>query len=129
MEKLFFYTVDNKIVDNLDLETASMIATGNRIPANDFKKIREYDSFCSGIKCELKNPTVEDFIKAGNMVKAVWFYHKEHPELSLAESKAIVDKMRKKPNVLACEILGYCPHNNEKEGYPCIDCPRKNSEN
>ena len=124
MPDIYFYTTDGKIVSNYDLETASVIATGNRIDANDIEKIREYASFCRGIKCELKNPTVEDFIKAGSLVKAVKFYHKEHPELTIAESKVVVDKMRKKPDIHACKVLGFCPHDNEKEGYPCVDCSR-----
>jgi hypothetical protein len=22
-----------------------------------------------------------------------------------------------------CEIVGYCPYNNQKEGFPCPNCP------
>lgn len=22
-----------------------------------------------------------------------------------------------------CEIVGYCPYNNSKEGFPCPNCP------
>lgn len=22
-----------------------------------------------------------------------------------------------------CEVVGYCPYNNSKEGFPCPDCP------
>lgn len=32
-------------------------------------------------------------------------------------------KMYKTEYPLACEVLGFCPFDNKKDGFPCSGCP------
>lgn len=64
MDEIYFYTINGDIVSNNDIAKTALISQGRVIDSTDFDIIREYVKFCKGIKEEIKEPTVEMFLKA-----------------------------------------------------------------
>ncbi len=94
MEKrIYFATVNDNLVDNHDIVKSALIVDGKHIEFNDFENIREYAECCSGIKSEIKNPSVKFLISKGFKVQAIRLYYDKHPGVGIKKSKEIVDKM------------------------------------
>ena len=123
MKKIYFYTIEGKIVSNYDIASAARNINGEILYPSDLDAVRKYAETCKGIKEEITEPTVEIFLEAKCKAEAICFFREEHPELSLKEAKEAVDKLEWAMLPRACEALGFCPYNNTKEGFPCPDCP------
>lgn len=94
MEK-YYIGNDGKIYSNNELVKAYKIMTGHNVLP---EVVPEYLHVFRGMKKEI-NPTVEDFIKAGQRPAAIHFYYHsvndnpDNEKISIKEAKAEVEKI------------------------------------
>lgn len=88
---------DGKIYSNNELVKAYRIMTGHNVLP---EVVPEYLHVFRGMKKEI-NPTVEDFIKAGQRPAAIHFYYHlindnlDSEKISIKEAKAFIESMEK----------------------------------
>jgi len=96
MNYIYFETMDGGMVTNYNLITMAMVVEGKALDAEDLDSVREYAKSCKGIKGEIKNPSVETFVRCGEYVKAVQYLSRTNPEIDVKEAKALVDEIKER---------------------------------
>ena len=94
MGKIYFAGTNGKLYDNYDISKAAFIISGEHIDMDNFSEIRDFANKCDGIKKEISRPSVRYLVRKGDVVKATQLYYDTHPEISLLESRDIVNRMK-----------------------------------
>lgn len=95
MNKIFFITSYGTLVSAENIATAAMITDEIIINPLNHEEVRAYAARCKGIKEELKNPSIEDLVRYGNLVAAIEMLRSENPGMSYTScAKIINDKVK-----------------------------------
>lgn len=96
MEKIYFATIDNDVIDNFAVSRLALMHDAVRIRHDDVDTLRSYVTVCDGIIREIKNPSIEYLLRNGHKVSAIKVYRDKHPNKSLLDIRNAINRIEEK---------------------------------
>ena len=104
MERIYFATIDNDVIDNFAVCHLALMHDAVRIPHDDFDTLRSYTASCDGIIREIENPSVEHLLRNKHRFSAIKVYRDKHPNMSLLAVRNAVNRIEEKMKKREMEV-------------------------